>query len=240
MTKQDLILLPGTLCNHIQWQHQLAHLQELADIQLGDLTQDNSIEGMAARVLAAAPSHFALAAFSMGAVVAFEIMRQAPERVTRLALLDANPGVFDAEGAAHWRQEVDLVRAGNFGALAGRMLQGMLHPNRREDTTLVRALREMAEEVGAEAYVNQAEALLNRQDSRPTLPYIQVPTLLLTGREDQACPVALHEEMAAAIPNASLVVIEQSGHMTTMEQPQAVTAVLSYWLQCPSLASEVY
>lgn len=233
MSKQDLILLPGTLCNHSQWQHQLAHLQGLAHMQIADLTRDSSVGAMAERVLAAAPERFALAGFSMGGVVAFEMMRQAPERVTRLALLDANPGVFDRAGAASWRQEVEAVRAGNFGDLAGRMLQEMVHPSRRQDADLGRALRQMAESVGAEAYVNQAKALLNRPDSRPTLPHIRVPTLLLTGREDQACPVALQEEMVAAIPEAALVVIEQSGHMTTMEQPQAVTALLSYWLQCP-------
>lgn len=231
MSKTPLVLLPGTLCNATLWRHQIRHLSDIADVTVGDLTQNGSIVGMARTVLASAPERFALAGLSMGGPVALEIMHQAPERVTRLALLDTNDRTLPEDARAHWQNYIALVGEGRFDEIAETFLKNTLHPERREEPALVSTVVQMAKDVGKDAFLRQAQAVLNRADKRSILPQISCPTLILVGRQDTGCPVELHEEIAAAIPDAALVIIEQCGHLSSLEQPQAVTAVLRYWFQ---------
>jgi pimeloyl-ACP methyl ester carboxylesterase len=231
MPRTPLVLLPGTLLDAELFGHQIAHLADVAEITVGDLASDDSIADMAEMVLATAPQHFALAGLSLGGIVAFEIMRRAPERVTRLALLDTNPLPPRPEQLAAWAELGGLAEAGRLDQVVDRLLPGLLRPGWHADERTERTVRAMAERVGAAAYGRQLRALAGRADSRPTLGTLACPTLVLVGRQDALTPVAIHGEMAAAIPNAALVIVEQCGHLSPLEQPQAVTAALRYWLQ---------
>jgi pimeloyl-ACP methyl ester carboxylesterase len=231
MPRTPLVLLPGTLLDAELFGHQIEHLSDATEITVGDLTRDDSIAGMARTVLAATPQRFALAGLSLGGIVAFEIMRRAPERVSRLALLDTTPLPPRPEQLAAWAELGGLAEAGRLDQVVDRLLLGLFRPGWRADERTERAVRAMAHRVGAAAYGRQLRALAGRADSRPTLGTLTCPTLVLVGRQDALTPVALHEEMAAAIPNAALVTVEQCGHLCPLEQPQAVTAALRDWLR---------
>jgi pimeloyl-ACP methyl ester carboxylesterase len=231
MPRTPLLLLPGTLLDAELFGHQIVHLADVTEITVGDLANDDSIAGMARTVLAGAPQRFALAGLSLGGIVAFEIMRRAPERVLRLALLDTNPLPPRPDQLAAWAELGELAATGHLDEVMNRLLPGLFRPGWRGDEPRVAAVRAMAQRIGPQAYGRQLQALAGRPDSRPTLAAIAVPTLVLMGRQDELTPVTLHEEMAAAIPGATLVIVEQCGHLSPLEQPQAVTAVLRYWLQ---------
>lgn len=231
MPRTPLVLLPGTLLDAELFGHQIAHLSDTAEITVGDLATDDSIAGMAQTVLASAPQRFALAGLSLGGIVAFEIMRQAPERVTRLALLNTNPLPPRPEQLATWAELGGLARAGRLDQVVDRLLPGLLRPGWRTDERAERAVHAMAGRSGPTTYVRQLHALAGRVDSRPVLPEITCPTLVLVGRQDALTPIDLHEALAAAIPGAALVIVEQCGHLSPLEQPQAVTAALRYWMQ---------
>lgn len=222
-----LVLLPGLLCDDALWAHQLRHLG--GDVTVADLTRDDSLGAMAGRVLAAAPPVFDLAALSMGGYLAFEILRRTPGRVARLCLLDTAAQADTEEQAARRRGLIDLAGRGQFKGVTPRLLPLLLHPDRLADTTLTADVMAMAERVGAEAFLRQQRAIMGRPDSRPGLSAITQPTLVICGREDALTPLARSEEMAAAIPRARLAVIEECGHLATMERPQAATALMRLW-----------
>jgi pimeloyl-ACP methyl ester carboxylesterase len=224
-----LLLLPGALCDAALWRHQIAGLANIADVRVGDLTRDDSVGAMAARVLAGAPPRFALAGISLGGYVALEIMRRAPERVTRLALLDTSARP-EEEGTV---EETPVSRDGSAAGLGrvGLLTTLLVHPKRLADRRLATILGAMAERVGRKAFLRQQRAIRARPDSRAGLADIACPTLLICGRQDPLVPPALHEEMAAAIPGADLLVIEECGHLSPLEQPEEVTAALRRWLQ---------
>ncbi len=229
---RPLLLLPGLLCDDALWAHQLRHLG--GDITVADLTLDDSLGAMAARVLAAAPPVFDLAGLSMGGYLAFEILRRAPARVARLCLLDTSARPDTEEQTARRRGLIDLAGRGQFKGVTPRLLPLLLHPDRLPnaplaDATLTGAVMAMAERVGAAAFLRQQHAIMSRPDSRPDLPSIAAPTLVICGRQDALTPLEKSEEMAAAIPGARLAVIEECGHLATMEQPQAVTALMRLW-----------
>jgi pimeloyl-ACP methyl ester carboxylesterase len=228
--KIPLILLPGLLCDRALWAPQLAALADIAEPRVADLTQDESMPAMAARVLAEAPARFALAGLSMGGYLAQEIMRRAPERVTRLALLDTSARPDTPERLAQRRGLIELAQKGEFKGITPRLLPQWVHPDRLGDAALVRTVTEMTQRVGRDAYLRQMKAIMGRPDSRPDLPRIAVPSLVLCGREDQSTPLELHQEIAALIPGASLVVVERCGHLSTLERPEAVSQALRHWL----------
>jgi pimeloyl-ACP methyl ester carboxylesterase len=231
MHTSSVVLLPGSLCNRRLWQDQLEGLSSDAAVSVGDLTHDSSIEGMAQRVLAAAPSRFALAGLSLGGIVALEVVRQAPERVQRLALLATTARPSTTEQCAQWQRMGEMARAGDLRTVVHDFLLPVLvHPSRRADARLARIIEHMADAVGPEAYLRQLAALSARSDSRPHLARIACPTLLVASRADIICPVQLHEEMAANMRYARLVVVEQCGHLSSLEQPQAITTLLRDWL----------
>jgi pimeloyl-ACP methyl ester carboxylesterase len=229
MTIRPLLLLPGLLCDARLWRDQIAGLEGIGACQVADTTLDAGLGEMALRALAAAPPRFALAGLSMGGYLALEIMRRAPERVTRLALLDTGARPDTEEQARRRRGLMALTRSGQFKGVTPRLLPSLLHPAHVEGP-LGHAVRDMAERVGREAFLRQQQAILQRPDSRPMLPGIAVPTLVVVGEQDQLTPPELSEEMAAAIPGARLVRIPMAGHLPPMEQPEAVTALLRDWL----------
>jgi len=225
-----LVLLPGLLCDAALWGHQTEHLKDVCEVMVADLTQDNSIPAMAERVLGNAPATFALAGLSMGGYVAQEIMRQAPERVERLALLDTNARADTEEQRKNRGELIKLAEMGTFKGVTPRLLPNLIHPSRMEDPTVAGVVMEMAERVGQQAFKRQQEAIMGRKDGRGDLEAIRVPTLVLAGRQDVLCPPKLQEEMADHLPNAKLVLVEDCGHLVSLERPEATTAVFRYWL----------
>ncbi len=230
-TRTPLLLLPGLLCTPALWCHQLDNLDAVAEMRVADLTRHDNMAELAAAALAEAPERFALAGLSMGGYVAFEILRQAPERVTRLALLDTSPHPDAPAQTRRRRDLLALAERGEFKGVTPRLLPLLIHEERLSDTALADVVTGMAEAVGKDAFLRQQTAIMNRPDSRPLLPRIHVPTLVLCGREDALTPLAVHREMAGAIPDAQLVVVEKCGHLAPLERPEAVTSTLRAWLK---------
>lgn len=228
--RKPLILLPGLLCDRRLWQPQLDALSDGADIIVADLTQNESIADMARRVLDAAPARFSLAGLSMGGYVAFEIMRQAGERVSRLALLDTGARADTEEQTVRRRDLIALADRGEFKAVSPRLLPLFIHEARLDDAELVRDVTEMANAVGKDAFLRQQKAIMGRPDSRPGLSSISCDTLVICGRQDVLTPLELSEEICSLVPGARLSVIEDCGHLSTMERPGAVNAELLAWL----------
>jgi len=228
----SLVLLPGLWCDRTIWAPQLGALSDFAPL-VAEYGDADNLEEMAARALAAAPPRFALAGHSMGARVSLEVLRQAPDRVERLALLDT--GIHPVRpGETEQRQaQVKLGWELGIEALVDAWLLPMLLPEHREMPGIVDPLRAMCRRGGLAMFEAQIKALLARPDPRDLLPAIAVPTLIGVGRQDQWSPVAQHEDIAAAIPGSTLTIFESSGHMAPFEAPEAVTAALRRWLEQP-------
>ncbi len=225
-----LALLPGLLCDAQLWAPQVSALADLAEPRIADFTSQSSIGEMAESVLAMMPPHFALAGLSMGGYVAFEILRRAPERILRLALLDTKADPDTEEQTARRRGLIELAEKGEFKGVTPRLLPLLIHEARLEDEILVGVVTAMAEAVGKAAFLRQQQAIMGRPDSRPTLVKISCPTLVLCGREDVLTPVDKHTAMAAGIRDARLLVIDDCGHLSTIERPEAVNGALRAWL----------
>ena len=227
---QDLLMLPGLNCDARLWRDVVAGLGARARCLVADLRGPDSVAGMAAQALAGAPPRFALAGLSMGGYVAMEIMRLAPERVTRLALLDTSARADDAARTQARMTAIALVEQGKFGLVARTPQPGLLAPQHL-GTALADDVADMAERAGARAYLGHQKAIMARIDSRPSLAAINVPTLVGVGEADGVTPPELAEEMARLIPGARLVVFPGCAHMSTMEAPDAVTAAMAEWLE---------
>jgi pimeloyl-ACP methyl ester carboxylesterase len=226
-----LLLLPGLLNTRRLWESQIADLADVADVTVPELWHHDSIGAMAEAALEQAPERFALGGFSMGGYVAFEILRRAPERVERLALMDTQATPDTPEATARRRGFVEQTKMGRFHGVQPSLLPQIVHRSRLADQSVIQPIVEMAAEVGADGFCRSQVAMIARPDSRPLLVEIKQPTLVLVGRQDIATPLVRAEEMAADISHSQLVVIEQSGHMTPLEKPAEVTAALRRWLK---------
>jgi pimeloyl-ACP methyl ester carboxylesterase len=228
--KIKLLLLPGLLCDRALWDAQIRDLADIAEPTVADLTRHDSLSAMAAAVLAAAPPRFALAGLSMGGYAAQEILRQAPDRVLRLALLDTSARADSEEQRARRRGLIELSQKGQFKGVTPRLLPQLIHADRLHDTPLVDTVMGMAGRVGPEAFLRQQRAIMGRPDGRADLARIACPTLVLCGRQDALTPLALHEEMAGLIRGARLEVVEHCGHLAPLERPETVGAAMRRWL----------
>jgi pimeloyl-ACP methyl ester carboxylesterase len=226
-----LVLVPGLLCDGRLWSHQVAYLSDVADPVVTEVPTSGSVGGMARDVLRRAPETFALAGLSMGGYVALEIMRQAPERVTALALLDTSARADTWEQTQSRLELLRLAEAGRFAEVPRLLLPRILHPARLADEDLISTVVGMASAVGPEAFERQERAIMARPDSRGDLASIGCPTLVLCGREDELTPPHLHEEMAEHIPGAQLHVVDECGHLSTLERPAQVNEALRDWLE---------
>ena len=229
-TRPHLLLLPGLLCDEALWHHQLNELATDVTMTVADMGRCETMTDMAHSVLQQAPARFSLAGLSMGGYCALEIMRQAPERVERLALLDTSARSDTPEQTQRRNYLIALSQRGNFRGVSTFLMPLFLHESRLADKTLVNDVVAMTRRVGAEAFVQQQKAIINRVDSRPNLAAIHCPTLVLCGRQDRLTTLELHEEIATTIPTAELTVIEQCGHLSTLERPQEVNQALKKWL----------
>jgi pimeloyl-ACP methyl ester carboxylesterase len=229
--KTSILLLPGLLCDAALWAHQVEALSTQYDCVVADMTQDDSLGGMASRAIAAMSEQFSVAGLSMGGYCALEIMKQVPDRVTRLALLDTSARADASERLDIRRELIEHVRSGNFETVIAKHFQKFVHPSRLNDTEIMSIIRASAMNVGPEAYMRQQAAIMKRPDSLELLSDIKCPTLVLCGAEDALTPPPLHDEMAAEIPGAVLVKIPNSGHLPTLEQPALVNAALAKWME---------
>jgi pimeloyl-ACP methyl ester carboxylesterase len=235
MSTPDLILVPGLLCDDAVWEHQTRSLQTIANISIADHKSLNSFQTMADAILQHAPPRFALAGHSMGGRVAFQILRQAPERVTRLALLDTastpkRDGIEGEREAAERYALLEIAQKEGMREMGRNWVQRMVHPDRLSDPDLIDAILDMIARKTPEIFAGQIRALLNRPDATDLLREIRCPTMVLCGRQDSWSVLEHHEQMASMIPDSRLVVIENCGHMSTMERPAEVTAALREWL----------
>lgn len=225
MPADNILLLPGMMCDERLWSHQMAAMPAL--VQVADLSRCDTIESMAAEAIAAAPGKFAVAGLSMGGILAFEIWRQAPERVTHLALLDTNPHPDSPDKKALRFEQIAAAASGKLEQLAVESLKPLyLAAKSRDDEIILKTILDMALSLGPAVFERQSLAVMSRPDSVPTLATITCPTTIICGREDSICPPRFHELMAQEITGARLVVIDDCGHMSSMEQPGTVTTEL--------------
>jgi len=226
-----LVLIPGLLASPRLYAPQIPQLWRAGPVTIADHTRDDSIAAIARRILESAPRTFALAGLSMGGYIAFEIVRRAPERVARLALLDTSAWPDTAEQSAARRAHMALASQGRFAEVVDALFPRLVHRTRREDAALRTLIDLMATEVGAAAYLRQQAANIGRADSRPTLAHIRCPTLVLVGDGDELTPPERAAEMAQGIAGARLVSVAQCGHLSTLERPEEVTQALLEWLR---------
>jgi pimeloyl-ACP methyl ester carboxylesterase len=225
-----LLLVPGLGCSARLYAPQLDALWRFGPVTVADHTRDETMEAIAKRILKDAPPRFALAGLSMGGFISFAIMRLAPERVDRLALLDTNARADVPERSAEREKFIAMAQAGKFAEVNAALTPRYLHPDHRGEA-FRKIVDAMADDVGTEGFIRQQRAIMSRPDSRPMLPGIKCPALVLVGDSDAATPPDLSKEMADAIPGAKLVIVKDCGHLSTIEQPAAVNAAMAEWLQ---------
>lgn len=225
-----LVLLPGLVNDSRLWQHQASGLADIAHVSVGDLTKGHTIAEMASDVLVSAPAQqFALAGLSMGGYVALEIMRQAPERILALALLDTSARP-DTIIALEKRSEAIELAESHYHAVIEALIPKQLHPTHMDDAELVSMITDMAISLGNKTFIRQQRAIAGRIDSLPSLSSIKCPTLILCGRDDAITPIGLHQEMNSEIPGSGLIIVDNCGHLSALEQPTRVNEAFAQWL----------
>lgn len=226
-----LVFIPGLLCTAELFMPQVAALWPYGPVTIASTLEGETIAQMATAILAQAPPEFALIGLSMGGMISLEIMRQAPGRVRKLALLSTSAQPAPPEQTTLFQAMLTQAHLGDAATVISAGLDAVLHPSHQQDPALRALNQRMAAALSVDAFARQAEAVRTRIDSRPSLAAITVPTLVLVGEQDQLTPPALAREMTAAIPQARLVIVPECGHASTLEQPQAVNQALQEWLR---------
>jgi len=228
--KEPLVLLPGMMCDARLFGPQIEAFSHERAVMIAPQSDHDTVQALAAHILANAPPTFALAGLSMGGIVAMEVMAQAPTRVTRLALLDTNPKAEAAAVAQNREPQIAKVRAGGLRSV----MRDEMKPNYLTDGPNMGRILDlcmaMAETLGPEVFVRQSRALQTRPDQQDALRSVAVPTLILCGEDDTLCPLHRHELMHELIPHSTLTVIKDAGHLPTLEQPDATNKALEKWL----------
>ena len=229
--KHSLVLIPGLLCTADLWRDQIEALDDVADITVADHTRDDTMSAIARRLLSDAPERFALAGLSMGGYIALEVMRQAPERVTHLAIMDSRAVADSPEDRQRRLDFIKLVEKGSaFKGVTRSLLPILIHESRLKDEELIARIFKMAEDIGKEAFLRQERALLDRDVLTDMLRTISCPTLILAGADDKLIPPKLQRAMAVEIPTAQYVEIPNCGHLPTMEEPELTSKHMRHWL----------
>lgn len=226
----ELLLIPALLSDDALWRRQAGDLADLARVTIAPPPSEESLAAMAAAILERAPGTFALGGISMGGYICFEILRQAPERVERLALVDttARP---DPPEKRELRQRLVAAAKEKFRLLTRELTEGLLTPEHAADESIAGPAIEMARRVGPEVFAAQQNAIMHRPDSRPLLGEIACPTLVICGKQDITTPPDHAKEMADGIPNATLVLLDDCAHYSPIEQPDDVSEALRAWLE---------
>jgi pimeloyl-ACP methyl ester carboxylesterase len=230
MSEEPVVFIPGLNCTAALYASQMEVLGEGHALMIADHRSDDSMAAIAARLLAVAPPRFALCGLSMGGYVAFEVMKAAPERVTRLALLDSRASGDTPEDAERRRTLVRFAEEGRFGDIHGVLWQRLVHPDRLGDKALESTVKGMMTQTGAAAFIRQQTAVIGRDDYRGLLARIRVPTLVLVGEQDVITPLSHAQDMAGRISGSQLTVVPDCGHLSSLERPDVVTSALMEWL----------
>lgn len=225
-----IVLVPGLASSARIYAPVIPALWRFGPVMVANHIRDDSMADIAARVLREAPPRFALAGHSMGGYIALEIMRQAPERVVKLALINTQARPDTPEATARRRGLMERARRGELRAIREESFPELVHPSRRDDADILKLVHAQDEDVGVDGYLRQQTAIIARVDSRPSLSAITCPTLVLTGDSDNTIPNALSKEMAEAIAGARLVILDRCGHLPQAEQPEATVRALTGWL----------
>lgn len=231
MQSMPLVLVPGLLCSARLYMAQIAALWPHGQITVADHRRDDTMEAIAVRTLRDAPPRFALAGLSMGGYIAFAMMRLAPERIAKLALLDTSARPDLPEQRAGRERFITMAQAGMLDEVIDALMPKFLCRHNMKDEGLMRIVREMGHDTGCDAFVRQQKALMSRQDSRPLLSKIDCPTMVLVGEDDELTPPALAREMHTNIPDSRLVVVPECGHLSPIEKPDEVNAAIIEWLK---------
>src|ERR1700730_16624137 len=221
-----LVLLPGLVCTEELFAEQIASLRGEVAISVADHTRHDTMSGIARTVLAKAPNRFALCGLSMGGSIAFEMMRQAPDRIARLALLDTSALPDTQEQSERRLQLIAMAQTGGFKSVRDNLWPLFVHPARHDDVALKRAVFKMMDDTGPETFIRQQKAIMSRPDSRPSLGAINCPTLVLVGNDDALTPVSAAPTIADGIAGSKLEIVQDCGHLSTIERPDAVTEAL--------------
>lgn len=225
-----LLLLPGLLNDAELWRAQIADLSDIADCIVGDQTRGETMQAVVEDVLAQAPALFALAGFSLGGFVAQAILRTAPERVLRLALIDTSIHADSPERARQRQTQRASVRLpGKFHGFGDTLMRSYIDASRLDDYVLVQRVRDMTARLGAEVFLRQSA--LDRVDGHDVLTGYRDPLLIVCGANDRITPLAISEEMHALVPHSNLVVLPDCGHLAPMEKPDEVSAAMRDWLR---------
>jgi pimeloyl-ACP methyl ester carboxylesterase len=228
---EPVLLIPGLMCTADLFAPQVEAFSSRRDVMVADHMQGDDMTEIARQILDAAPDRFALAGLSMGVYLSLEIMMLAPQRVTRLALLDgkARPDTPEQLGARH--ELLEMADAGKFAEITSEvLLPRLVAPGRVDEPALRKIILKMAQDTGEPAFRRQMKSIINRRNYLPELPSITCPTLILTGKLDVITPPACAEEMARQIPLADLVLLPESGHLSTLEDPPQVNEKMLQWL----------
>lgn len=230
---EPLVLLPGMMCDSRLFAPQIEALSPDMTLTVAPVTGGDRVEEIASKLLDGLPRKFAIAGLSMGGIVAMEILRRAPERVTRIALMDTNSLAETPQSAADYEPFIAKLKAGLLDQAVSNLMRPEYLAPGPQRTAVLHTFAKMAENIGCAAITQQARALQRRRDYQATLRKCTVPALVLCGVHDRLTPVKRHEFMAGLIPYAELALIEDAGHLPTLEAPDAVTAALRAWLNQP-------
>ena len=228
--KQELVMVPGLLCSDTLFADQVSGLSDIANIRIGRVLKHDNLRDMAESVLRVAPPKFALAGLSLGGYVAFEMLRQAPERITRLALMNTNARADRPEQVAFRQMLIGLARTLGPRNVQAAALPMMIHKSRMAERALIDRVLNMADAVGRPAFERQQQAIIDRPDNRPFLAEISCPTVVVVGEQDVMTPVKVAQEMHDGIAGSRIEVIPDCGHLSTMERPEATNTILRDWL----------
>ena len=224
------LLIPGLFASPRFYEKQLAVIWRFGPVMVADHTRDDTMAAIAKRILDSAPPRFNLVGHSMGGYVAFEILRQAGGRVAKLALLNTSARADVPEQTEKRLAQIALAETGRFAEVPDLQFPHLVHPTRKNDGTLLRLVKMMADDTGAEAFVRQQMAIMGRVDSRPGLAAIRCPALVLVGDRDEITPPDRAAEIAEGLAGARLVTVKECGHLSALERPEAVTDALTAWL----------
>lgn len=231
MERPPIVFIPGLMDDAFLWAHQVRFLADIAQPIVADITHEDSVDAMAESVLARVPDRFTLAGFSLGGYVSLAILRRAPARVQKLALLCTSARA-DTDARRGERRTL-IAETGDASQLERHTRGDMasnIHPGRLEDAPIVEGIVAMAQRQGPAVFARQHTACMGRPDGRPSLPSIACPALVVSGRDDRVLPPTLSQEIADGIKAARHVTIEECGHYAPLERPHAVTALLREWL----------
>jgi pimeloyl-ACP methyl ester carboxylesterase len=224
------ILIPGLFASPRFFEKQLPALWRYGPVTIADHTRDETMAGIARRLLANAPPKFALVGHSMGGYAAFEVMRQAPDRVVKLALMNTTARPDVPEQTEKRKNQIALAESGRFGEVPELQFPALVHPTRKSDGALLRLVKSMAEDTGPDGFVRQQKAIMARVDSRPGLASIACPVFVLVGDRDEVTPVDRAQEIADGVAHGQIVIVKDCGHLSALERPEQVTDALTAWI----------